>query len=275
MDNLGKFEIRKLPQYRIPTIDTLDWGMRKHHIPCLLEIDITDARERMKTIKAETHERFSFTGWVIKCIAQAVSEHKQVQAMRKGKGRLVLFDDVDVAIIVEKPIENDDDHRESLPMPYIIRKANEKSVREINLEIRTARKESPDAGEVQLATDRDSRQTKLFCRMPRFLRDWLVWRRIARNPFAAKEMIGTVAATSVANIGTSGINWAIPAGIHPLVFALGGIIKKPGVAHGEIEIREYLSMTALFDHDVIDGAPVARFLIRLRTLLEQGYGVGE
>lgn len=275
MDNLGKFEIRKFPEYRIPTIDTLRWGRRKHHIPCMLEIDITDARARMREYKAETHERFSFTGWIVKCIAQAVSEHKQVQGMRRGKHKLVIFDDVDVAIIVEKPKEEVDSPKETLPMPYIIRRANEKSVGEINLEIRKAQKELPDSGVVQLASERSSRQTKLFCKLPRFLRDWLVWRRIARNPFCAKKMIGTVAVTSVVSVGTSGINWAIPTGIHPLVFALGGIIKKPGVAGGEIKIREYLNMTVLFDHDVIDGAPVARFLNRLRNLLEQGYGVGE
>jgi pyruvate/2-oxoglutarate dehydrogenase complex dihydrolipoamide acyltransferase (E2) component len=84
-----------------------------------------------------------------------------------------------------------------------------------------------------------------------------------------------VAVTSLVNVSSSGATWAIPTGIHPLIFALGGIVKKPGLADGEIKIREYLSMTVLFDHDVIDGAPVARFLNRLRTLLEQGYGVGE
>ncbi len=37
--------------------------------------------------------------------------------------------------------------------------------------------------------------------------------------------------------------WAIPIGIHPVVFALGSIARKPGVVGEEIKIREYLSMT--------------------------------
>jgi pyruvate/2-oxoglutarate dehydrogenase complex dihydrolipoamide acyltransferase (E2) component len=274
-DNIGNYEERKFPEYRIPTVDTLRWGRRKHHIPCLLEIDITDAREKMRAFKTESHERFSFTGWVVKCIGQAASEHKQVHAMRRGKRKLVIFDDVDIAIIVEKPVEDNENNRETLPMPYVIRKANEKSLKEIDSEIRQAQKELPESGEVQLNTTRNARQTRIFSRMPRFIRDLLVWRRISKNPFLAKKMMGTVAVTSLVNVSSSGATWAIPTGIHPLVFALGGIVKKPGLADGEIKVREYLSMTVLFDHDVIDGAPVARFLNRLRDLLEQGYGVGE
>jgi pyruvate/2-oxoglutarate dehydrogenase complex dihydrolipoamide acyltransferase (E2) component len=32
-------------------------------------------------------------------------------------------------------------------------------------------------------------------------------------------------------------------------------------------------MTVSFDHDIIDGAPAARFTQRLRELVESGYGL--
>ena len=60
-----------------------------------------------------------------------------------------------------------------------------------------------------------------------------------------------------------------------LSFALGSIARKPGVVGEEIRIREYLSMTVLFDHDVTDGAPVVRFIQRLKELLEKSYGLNE
>ena len=44
-------------------------------------------------------------------------------------------------------------------------------------------------------------------------------------------------------------------------------------ANGRIAIREYLSMTISFDHDIIDGAPAARFTQRLKELIESGYGL--
>lgn len=34
-----------------------------------------------------------------------------------------------------------------------------------------------------------------------------------------------------------------------------------------------LSLTLLFDHDVVDGAPAARFARRLVALIESGYGL--
>jgi pyruvate/2-oxoglutarate dehydrogenase complex dihydrolipoamide acyltransferase (E2) component len=59
------------------------------------------------------------------------------------------------------------------------------------------------------------------------------------------------------------------------MITLGGIGEKPGVVDGHIAIREYLSMTISFDHDMIDGAPVARFTHRLKDLIESGYGLDD
>jgi len=42
---------------------------------------------------------------------------------------------------------------------------------------------------------------------------------------------------------------------------------------GRIESREMLSLTIIFDHDVIDGAPAARFTCRLVELIESGFGL--
>lgn len=38
-----------------------------------------------------------------------------------------------------------------------------------------------------------------------------------------------------------------------------------------IKIREYLSVSFLFDHDIIDGAPAARFIERLIILMENAF----
>jgi pyruvate/2-oxoglutarate dehydrogenase complex dihydrolipoamide acyltransferase (E2) component len=48
---------------------------------------------------------------------------------------------------------------------------------------------------------------------------------------------------------------------------------KPAVVDGCIEIREFLSVTLTFDHDVVDGAPAARFAQRFAELIERGDGL--
>jgi pyruvate/2-oxoglutarate dehydrogenase complex dihydrolipoamide acyltransferase (E2) component len=59
----------------------------------------------------------------------------------------------------------------------------------------------------------------------------------------------------------------------PLTVTLGGIVEKPGVVDGQIKVREYLDVTVSFDHDIIDGAPAARFTRQFRELVEEGYGL--
>ncbi len=44
---------------------------------------------------------------------------------------------------------------------------------------------------------------------------------------------------------------------------------------GRIEPREILNLTVMFDHEIIDGAPAARFTHRLVELIESGYGLDE
>jgi pyruvate/2-oxoglutarate dehydrogenase complex dihydrolipoamide acyltransferase (E2) component len=42
-----------------------------------------------------------------------------------------------------------------------------------------------------------------------------------------------------------------------------------------VEPRYMLDLTVAFDHDVVDGAPAARFVKRLVELIESGYGLEE
>jgi pyruvate/2-oxoglutarate dehydrogenase complex dihydrolipoamide acyltransferase (E2) component len=72
-----------------------------------------------------------------------------------------------------------------------------------------------------------------------------------------------------------GAGWGIPINDHTLDLTLGGIAEKPGVVDGHIAIREYLSITLSFNHDLIDGAPAARFTERFIDLVESGYGLSE
>ena len=62
----------------------------------LIEVDVTRARAFLRDHKAKTGEALSFTAFIIACVAKAIDEHKAVQAYRKGRKHLILFEDVDV-----------------------------------------------------------------------------------------------------------------------------------------------------------------------------------
>ncbi len=80
--------------------------------------------------------------------------------------------------------------------------------------------------------------------------------------------------TAVGMFG-GGSGWGIPIPAPTLLVTVGGIGEKPGVVAGQIAVREYLSLTVSFDHEIVDGAPAARFTRRLKELIEQGYGLDD
>jgi len=241
-------------------LETLQTWALKHPIHGLIEVDVTRTREFIREHATRTGENLSFTGFIIFCIARAVDENKAVQAIRNWKNELVLFDNVDLTTIVEVT-EGD----QKYPVTHIICSANRKSFLEIHTEIRQVQ---TAASERLLSPRRKSVLMRIFRLLPAFARRFF-YRIIRRNPVWMKRNVGTVALTAVGMFGQGG-GWGIPIAATPLFITLGGIVEKPGVVQGRIKIREYLSLTLTFDHDIVDGAPAARFASRLKELIEGG-----
>ena len=263
--SIGEYDVIKFPSNRKMVIDIMEQGIKKHYIKGLVEFDVTNGRKLLKEYKEKNGMSLSFTGWVLKCIGQAASEHKDVHLLKKGKKKLYRFEDVDISITVEKTIDG-----EKVPLPVIIRKTNEKSVQEITREIRDAQAEVVDES-VLLGAKKEENLQRLFTSFPKFIRNIMYW-RFGRNPILLKEFGGSISLTSVGMFGDL-IGWGIPIGVQPLMFSLGAITKKPRVIEDRIEIREILHVTILFDHDIIDGSPATRFSARLKELIETGFGI--
>ena len=67
----------------------------------------------------------------------------------------------------------------------------------------------------------------------------------------------------------SGTGWGIPFISHSICLTVGGVGRKPGLARdGRIEVRDAVCLTISVDHDVVNGAPVARFISRFRDTVE-------
>ena len=55
------------------------------------------------------------------------------------------------------------------------------------------------------------------------------------------------------------------------ILAVGKIEKKPVVINDEIVIRPMMQLSLTYDHRILDGAPAALFLRRIKELLEHPY----
>jgi pyruvate/2-oxoglutarate dehydrogenase complex dihydrolipoamide acyltransferase (E2) component len=254
------YQVVPFPKVRLRITDFLRLQHEKHVIHALWEADVTAPRSHIRERRAATGEALSFTAYVIGCLAKAVDEDKYMHSYRKGRRQLVIFDDVDVTTLVEHEVDG-----EKIATPYIIRAANKKALAEIHHEVRAAQEQK--AREFRSIPWHE----QLFFSLPAFIRVPLLG-MVGNSPHLKQKVQGTVLVTAIGMFGR-GAGWGIPMTNYTLGVTLGGIAEKPGVVHGRIEPRQYLSVTISVDHDIIDGAPLARFSSRLKALIESSYGL--
>jgi pyruvate dehydrogenase E2 component (dihydrolipoamide acetyltransferase) len=83
---------------------------------------------------------------------------------------------------------------------------------------------------------------------------------------------------TITNLGTFGIEFFTPIINQPesAILGVGKIDQKVKVLEGDkIAIRSMMYLSFVFDHRVIDGAPAARFLGRVKEMLEHPEQVKE
>jgi pyruvate dehydrogenase E2 component (dihydrolipoamide acetyltransferase) len=75
---------------------------------------------------------------------------------------------------------------------------------------------------------------------------------------------------TITNLGSLEIEQFMPVINVPecAILGVGAIVKKPVVVDDQIEIRPKMSLTLAFDHRLVDGAPAAKFLQRVKHLIE-------
>jgi pyruvate/2-oxoglutarate dehydrogenase complex dihydrolipoamide acyltransferase (E2) component len=268
VDQIGPHDIVPFRPERNATLDTLRWAKKRLEVATLLEVDVTGARQAIRAFRNRTGKGLSFTSWVVSCVARAAAEHPRVHAVRRGKRRLILFREVDVAVVIERAIGGED-QRETLPVPFVIRKANEKTLSEIHDELRRAQAANVPTGAAAIGGAAQPWLQSLFFRLPHWLRDLLFWRWLLRSPTRIKRMMGTVVVTSTGMAAPGVLAWGIPRSLHPLAVSVGGIAERSTEA-GKLEV---LALTVVFDHAVTDGAPVGRFIHRLHELMTRADGL--
>jgi pyruvate dehydrogenase E2 component (dihydrolipoamide acetyltransferase) len=76
---------------------------------------------------------------------------------------------------------------------------------------------------------------------------------------------------TVTNLGMYGVETFIPI-INPpesAILGAGTIAEKPVILNGKVEVKPLMRLTLSFDHRVVNGAPAARFMQRLKQVLEE------
>jgi hypothetical protein len=242
------------PKLRNFVIDVLAEGRRKQIAHVLLDADIGGVKEKLAELRLRGGEPASMTSYIAKSFALAIEENKRMQAYRLGRSRIVVFDDIDLAFMIEREWEG-----EALPVFYLLREAQRKTVYEIHRELRAAREaplgEQGPMGALEMQ----------FFLLPAFLRKAL-WFFIRRNPYWFKDLAGTAGVTSM-GMYTSGAVVGVPITPMTLTLSIGTIDKKLTLQEGAVVERDVIHMTLSVDHDIVDGAPLMRFTERFKKIL--------
>jgi pyruvate/2-oxoglutarate dehydrogenase complex dihydrolipoamide acyltransferase (E2) component len=249
------YSLEAIPKMRRFALDAGHLGRRRHIVHGLIEVDITETRNFIRAHKAETGESLSLTAFVICCLGKAIKQHPHMHAYRNWRNQLVIFEDVNINAMAE--IEKDG---KKIPIPHIFKAVNRKTYLDIHNEIRSTKKNPEQTTETNFMN--------WFLALPAFLRRIFYW-VVMRVPQVFRQYSSSVMVTAVGMFGQGG-GWAITMPNFTLTVTVGGIAKKPGVINDQIEIREYLDLTISIDHDVVDGAPMVRFVNDFRKLIEAG-----
>jgi len=247
-DRPRQIEVRPFPRYRHLVTATLRAGKRATPMHGLIEVDVTDS----KRLLADHEPALSFTAFIIASVARAAVAHPEVHAYRNWHGQLVWHRYVDIATIVEI-----DTPQGPFALGHVIRDADIRDVVDLTSELRTVKTDpSASASGRWLA-----RYAPIAPRVPG------LFAAMGRSP-RLRQLMGTVGVTAVGMFAGGGGFAIAPLTLMPLQIVVGGVSPRPRVVRGQIEVRDVLDLTVTIDHNVVDGAPGARFGAELREIIE-------
>ena len=226
----------------------------KNAIHCITEVEISEPRRRILEHFNKTGEKLSMTAYIVTCLAQVIKDHPHLNSFHKGRKQIIL-DNVTVNVLIEREING-----EKVPEPLGIKMAQLKTYREINNEIREVQKRT--GGQL------GSLSGMTWVRMiPGFLLRAFV--RIADHNIPISERYGKVCVTAVGMFNKDSV-WFIPHGTATVLITVGGISDKVIQVEDKIVAREHLCLTISFDHNIVDGAPAARFVKQFTETIKNG-----
>ncbi len=247
----------KTTAFRKLSILGFDLVIGSHNFFALLDFDVTDIRSILRD-KRKNGEGGSLFSFILKAIAKCLEQYPECNSMIDYRNTTT-FDEVDINI----PIEIEHEGR-LLTKQYIIKDANKKSVHQITNEIDDSKKNVNDESGYVFSKNIQ----RLLNMLPKKISIWLI-RHLMKNHKKVKELSGTVFVTSVTMFSNvSGYIIPYIGGPKAVSFAVGSVVKKPVVKNDQVVIREMINITAIFNHDIIDGAPAARFINKLRRIIE-------
>ncbi|MBD3165610.1 dehydrogenase [bacterium] len=227
---------------------------QRNTIHLVTEVEVGTPRAMIAKRREETGDKLSFTAYLVGCLARVCSEHPRFNSFRKGR-RLIVLDDVTVNVLFEREFDG-----APVPESVGIRHADRKSYDDINRDIqKTKQSQGPHMG--------SSSGMGWIRLMPDGLLRAFI--RLASRSITMQKKYGVVGVTAIGMFSRTPL-WPVPITNATVTMAVGTIVPRVVMVDGNPEEREHVCLTLSFDHDIIDGAPAARFVDRLAREIRSG-----
>jgi pyruvate/2-oxoglutarate dehydrogenase complex dihydrolipoamide acyltransferase (E2) component len=218
----------------------------------LVDVDVTTASRLL----ACHDPPWSLTAFVVASVARAAAAHPAVHAYRNWRGQLVTHRHVDVGTMVEISTPQG-----PFALPHVLRDADIRGVPDLTAELHHVRRDPSASSSGRWLERAGPAATRIPGAIP------AMYAVMARS-VAARQRIGTVAVTAVGMFGGGGGFGITSLTLMSLEVIVGGMSQRPRVVDGQVTVRDVLDLTVAIDHNVVDGAPAARFCAEFQELLE-------
>ncbi len=228
---------------------------KKNAIHCLSEVDVSKAMHFRQKYSERNGIKPSVTAYIVRCFAEAIGEHPEMNSFIRGRN-LILLHDINISVMIEREIDGT-----KVPEPVVIRNANQKAVMHIHREISEARANPENRlgslNNMGWINHIPGRLFKSFV-------------KLADRNIAMAKRYGKLAVTAV-GMHSGPSSWFIPHGTATVMLTVGSLAKKNILSEeGKTSPATFLKVTGSFDHEIIDGAPAARFMSRFEEILAGG-----
>lgn len=218
----------------------------------LFDADVTEARRLLAT-----HDPpLSLTAFIVASTARAAAAHPEVHAYRDWRGRLLEHRHVDVQTLIEVPTRQG-----PFGLVHVVRDADIRNVADITAELRSVKSQPARTTRERMVHT----IAPVLGRVPGLYR--LMYAVMSRSR-RAHLATGTVQVTAVGMFAGGGGFAIAPPTLASLFVVVGGASRRPRVMGDHVEVRSVVDLTVSVDHNVVDGAPAARFGAELRRILE-------
>lgn len=238
------FHKEKLSFLRKAVIASASITKQKNTIHSFTELDVSIPKRLINDYKEKHGVKLSFTGYIVSCLATVLKKHPRLNSFISGNN-MVYLEGITISVLIERQMGD-----ASVPEPLPIENCDSKNCLDITNTIRNAQKSNENyLGGLS--------GNSWFRFIPGFLLKAFV--RIADKNIKMGIKYGKVAVTSV-GMFTKDPAWFVPHGSATVLVTVGSIINRIVEIDGKYENRERLCLTVSFDHDIVDGAPAARFM---------------